>query len=30
MPLVVGGGDEVVEVGEGAELGMDGFVAAFG
>ena len=29
MPLVAGGGDEVVEVGEGAELGVDGFVAAF-
>ena len=28
--VVVGGGDEVVEVGEGAELGMDGLVAAFG
>ena len=26
----VGGGDEAVEVGEGAELGMDGLVAAFG
>ena len=25
----VGGGDEMIEVGEGAELGMDGFVAAF-
>ena len=26
----VGGGDEAVEVGEGAEAGMDGLVAAFG
>ena len=25
-----GGGDQGVEVGEGAELGMDGLVAAFG
>ena len=27
--VVAGGGDEMVEVREGAELGMDGFVAAF-
>ena len=30
IPLVARGGDEVIEVGEGAELRVDGFVAAFG